>query len=259
VTCTVTTRSTKSRGQSRIPHPQLPNNELLDIAQDIVSTNSVARVDYGIGVARTRVATNVVAVEVSLKAIIQHCDGNLEALEIQNLKARSELLKFYNKTYQNFEESASFQSVVDTATVVIYHKIWDKQCFKSFEVLRALPELSAAVVKGSFGDEAAKLFKQIEQKADDNFGWDEERTIWRKISIGIIYERFKGWEYARPWFDHANAASIAANGDEDGITKALQVALDKHHFSYLLDEGRPFKTIFGVNGITFRPTRLHID
>jgi tetratricopeptide (TPR) repeat protein len=260
-TALATTRRTKTRRRGKTPRARntMPDNELLEIAQDIVSTRSAARVDYGIGVARSHVAANDVAVEAFLQAIIHHCDGDLEALEIQNLKARSELLKFYNKTNRNFEQRADFLSAIDAATVSIFRAIWDKQSFKSFEILEALLELSASILKGSFEDDAYRIFSQIEHKAEDDFGWDEERTIWTKINIGIIYETTKGWDYAKEWFNHAYAASIAANGDEDGISKSLQIALDKRHFSYISDEGRPFKTIFGVNGITFRPTRLHID
>jgi hypothetical protein len=256
-----TTRKTKARRRGKLSQAQKapPGNELLDIAQDIVSTKSAAQIDYGIGVARTHVAANDVAVEAFLQAIIHHCDSDPEGLEIHNLKARSELLKFYIKTLRNFEQRAIFLSAIDLATVAMYRKIWSKECFKSFEIMEALLELSASVLKGSFEDEAWKLFNRIEHKSEDDFGWDDERTIWAKISIGIIYERQKGWEYAQAWFTHAYAASMAANGEEDGITKALQKAFDRRHFSYLSDEGRPFKSIFGVSGITFRPARVHID
>jgi len=254
-----TSKRTKTRRRSKTPEARKTSNELLDIAQDIVTSKSTAVVDYGIDVARTHVAANDEAVEAFLQAIIQHCNNDLEGLEIQNLKARSELLKLYNKTNRNLEQQASFLAGVDAATVAIWGKVWDKKCFKSFEVMEALLELSASVLKGSFEDEAWRLFEQIEQKAEDEFGWDSERTIWAKINIGIIYERTKSWEYAQPWFNHAYAASIAANGDEDGISRSLQTALEKRHFAYISDEGRPFKTIFGVSGFTIRPARLHID
>jgi tetratricopeptide (TPR) repeat protein len=256
-----TIKRTKNRQRGRTPHaPKISQGiELLGIAQDIVSTRSAARVDYGIGLARTHVAANDLAVEAFLQAIIHHCEGDAEGLEIQNLQARSELLKFYNKTNRTLEHRLNFLRAIDAATGAIYRNVWDKECFKSFEVLEALLELCASILKGGFEDEAWNLFNQIEHKAEVNFGWDDERTTWGKISIGIIYENNKGWEYAKSWFNHAYAASHAANGDDDGITKALQAALDKRHFSYLSDEGRPFRTIFGVNGLTVRPMRLHID
>ncbi|KAF8849071.1 hypothetical protein BDZ45DRAFT_810268 [Acephala macrosclerotiorum] len=249
----------RRRGKTFQAKKRASENELFEIAEDIVSTKSSARVDYGIGVARTHVAANDIAVEAFLQAIIQHCSSDPVALEIQNLKARSELLKFYNKTNQDGPHRVAFLSSVDVATNVIYRERWDKQHFKSFEVMEALLEISASILRGGFEDEAWSLFDKIEHKAEDDFGWDEERTVWGKISIGIIYEKTKGWEYAKSWFNHAYAASMIANGEEDGITKALQVALDKHHFSYLSNEGRPFKTIFGVSGIAVRPARLHID
>jgi len=252
-------QKSRRRGRPSRKGKTVPDNELLEIAKDIVSTKASARIDYGIGVARTHVAANDVAAEAFLQAIIQHCESDPIALEIQNLKARSELLKFYNKTDENLAHRTTFLSAVDAATTAIYRGRWDKQYFKSFEVLEALLELSASILRGGLEDEALSLFNKIQHKAEDDFGWDEERTIWAKISIGIVYERTKGWEYAESWFTHAYAASIVVNGERDGITRSLQVALDKHHFAYLSDEGRPFKSIFGVSGIIFRPARLHID
>ena len=125
--------------------------------------------------------------------------------------------------------------------------------------MEALLELVASVLKAGFDHKAARVFHRIEQKADNDFGWDDERTIWAKISIGLIYQKHKDWEHAKPWFDYAYAASFAVNGEEDGITRSLQTAMDKRHFSYVSDEGRPFKTIFGVSGLGLRPNRLHLD
>ena len=104
-----------------------------------------------------------------------------------------------------------------------------------------------------------KLFQEIEHKAEDVFGWDEECTTWIKISIGIVYQKHKNWNNAKPWLEHARAASYVANREEDGIFVALDEAMDKCYFTYLSDEGRPFKTVFGVSGITIRLNRLHLD
>ena len=250
---------THRRGSTFRRHAAAPSTELLDIAQNITAGNDPAQVDYGIQVARTHVAAKDEAVEAFLKAIIDHCEHDGEALEIQNLQARSELTKFYSRLGQIMENISAFSSAVDTAEAIIGRQKWEKECFKSFETMEALLELAASVLEARFDFEAAKTFQKIEQKADDSFGWDDERTIWAKISIGIIYQRHRNWERAKPWFDHALAASYAANGDEDGITRSLLTAMDKRHFSYISDEGRPFKTIFGVSGFAVRPNRLHLD
>ena len=233
-----------------------PSVKLSDATQAIIAGTGL---DYGIQVARTHVAAKDEAVEPLLKAIIDHCEHDGEPLEIQNLRARSELLKFYIKLGQRHEHMASFWNAIHTADAIIGRQKWEKHSFKSFETMEALLELVAAFLEAGFDDEAAQKFEKIIQKADHYFGWDDERTIWAKISIGIIYQRHKTWEHAKPWFDYALAASYAANGEEDGITKSLQTAMVKRHFSYVTDEGRPFKTIFGVSGLMIRPNRLHLD
>lgn len=247
------------RGKASQTQKTTSANQLQTITQDIISSRGSAQVDYGISIARTHVAADDTAVEAFLHAIIHHCEADPETLEIQSLKARGELLKFYNKAGRSLEHREMFSSSINAAGIAIFRKTWDKMSFKSIELLEALLELSAAVLKGGIEDEAWRLFNQIEHKAEDDFGWDEERTIWGKISIGIVYQNVKGWEYAKSWFSHAYAASMASNGDADGITKALEISMEKRHFTYLSDEGRPFKTIFGVTGLTVRPTRLHIE
>lgn len=257
-----TTKGAKNKRRGKIARTRkaaTKNSALSDLANDIVFSKSASQIDYGIGVARTHVAANDIVVEYFLIAIISQCDSDRERFETQSLKARSELLKFYNKVNRSLDERQTFLSAINAASVAMRQQRWNKEYFKSFEDLEALLELSAAVLRGSYEDEAFGLFNEIEHKAEDDFGWDEERTIWGNMSIGIIYESTKGWEYAKTWFRHAHSGSFAANGEKDEITKALDVALKKHHFPYLSDEGRPFKTIFGVSGMTIRPTRLHIN
>ena len=253
-------KRSKSRRQGSISrrHAATPPAEILD-AEEITAGSDPDQIEYGIQVARTHVAVKDEAVEAYLKAIIEHCDGHGEALEIQNLRARCELSNFYSKIGQVHSHNSAFSSAIGTAEAIIRRERWDKGHFKSFETMEALLELVASVLKAGFDLQAAATFTEIVQKADNNFGWDDERTIWAKISIGIVYQRYRNWESAKPWFEFAYAASFAANGEEDGITRSLQTAMEKRHFSYVADEGRPFKTIFGVSGLTLRPNRLHLD
>lgn len=69
------------------------------------------------------------------------------------------------------------------------------------------------------------------------------------------------WGDAEEWFEEAFAAALANEewGPKDGIVRSLQNAMDHHHFSYVPNEGRPFKTIFGVSGIKIMPGRLHLE
>ena len=253
-------KRSKSRRQGSISrrHAATPSAEIL-AAEEITAGSDPDQIEYGIQVARTHVAVKDGAVEAYLKAIIEHCQGHGEALEIQNLRARCELSKFYSKIAQVHSHNSAFSSAIGTAEAIIRRERWEKERFKSFETMEALLELVASVLKAGFDFQAANTFTQIIQKADNDFGWDDERTIWAKISIGIVFQRYRNWESAKPWFEFAHAASFVANGEEDGITRSLQTAMEKRHFSYVSDEGRPFKTIFGVSGLMVRPNRLHLD
>ena len=69
------------------------------------------------------------------------------------------------------------------------------------------------------------------------------------------------WDDAEEWFQEAFSAALAntAWDPKDGIVRSLQNAMDRHHFSCVSDEGRPFKTVFGVSGIVITPGRLHLE
>jgi tetratricopeptide (TPR) repeat protein len=234
----------------------------MDLAQEIISGRSPAQLEYGIVIARKHVAAKDEAVVTFLKEIIRHCDIDPVGFQAQSLQARNELLQFYNKLGQAATQFQEFLKAIDAVNSCASTSAvgsWKKDHYKSFEVMEAALGLTASILKGGLDDDALKLFKRIEMKAEDSFGWDEERTIWAKITVGIIYQRHRSWNEAQEWFNHALAASVAANGDEDGISRSLHAALEKQHFSYLSDEGRPFKTIFGVSGLTIRPNRLHLD
>ena len=119
-------------------------------------------------------------------------------------------------------------------------------------------ELIGTMLKAGNTDEALRLFRRVDEKAETVFGRDDERTVWIYISIGLFFQQHgSGWATARPWFEQALAAAMNTFPTRDGIVRSLEKALEKGHFSYLSDEGRPFKTIFGVSGIVVRPGRLH--
>ena len=251
-------RKSRARSKASRSQPTALSSMLTDEAQEMIAENDPARITRGLEMVRVHVAAKNEAVESFLITIIDHC-WHRPNFEIQAIRARGELLKYYNKLLNRTERRAAFLNAAQASMDVIIWQNWDKKFFKSFEVMEALLELGACILKGGYGAEAANIFRAVELKAEDSFGWDQERTLWAKLTIGIIYQRYSGWEAAKLWFEYALAASVAANGEEDGITIALETAMENHRFSYLSDEGRPFKSIFGVCGVVIRPSRLHLD
>ena len=79
------------------------------------------------------------------------------------------------------------------------------------------------------------------------------------ISIGLVYQRYRSWEEAKLWFQYALSMSMQVFDEKDGIRMSLEEAMDVNHFSYITEEVRPYKTVFGVSGLKIMPTRLHME
>ena len=127
--------------------------------------------------------------------------------------------------------------------------------------MEAALQLVANSLKCGYQLQARRMFREASEKASTIFGSADERTVWVLITIGLVYQTFMTWDDAEEWFEEAFAAALANKewGPKDGIVRSLQNAMDHRHFSYVLDEGRPFKSIFGVCGISIRPGRLHLE
>jgi tetratricopeptide (TPR) repeat protein len=231
------------------------------LADSVADDPTPAKIDYGLSVTRPHVLAKDEAAEPILLGMIRHCQDHPEQLAVQHLRARGDLLMLYEKlnvvdAHRNafLEAQDAFNSVWDTFE-------WDEDRFQCIELMEASLQLAANMIKGGYKSLAALLFHQISEKATSLFGSDDERSVWILITIGTAYQAHTTWDDAEEWFEQAFAAALASDrwDRKDGIVKSLQHAIDNHHFTYLSDEGRPFKTIFGVSGITIRPGRLHLE
>ena len=248
-------KRSKTRRQGIISqrHAATPYAKLLKAAEEITAGSDPDLAEYGIQLARRHVAAKDEAVEAFLKVIIDHCEHHGEVLEIQNLRARCELLKFYSKLGQIDSHKFVFFDAISTAEVIIDRRRWERERFKSFKTMEALVVLVTSVLNAGFDFQALSLFIKIGQKAGNDFGWDDGLTIWAEISIGIIYQRCRGWESAMLWFELARITSFTAWGEEDSITRSLSAAIETRHFSgphfsYVPNEDtrRPFEFLFEV-------------
>jgi hypothetical protein len=232
---------------------------LLDIDGQITRNPSADSINYGLQEARVYATVEEPAVEVLLLAMEKQCLRTPSRLAVQGLRTRAELLKYYLKQNTTDAHLHMFSTAIKLLDIYWQNAPWDGDTFKSHDIMEASLELASAVLRGNFDQDSNRIFREIDRKATSLFGSYDERTIWICISTGIVYQTYRTWNQARPWFEQANASADAAWGGQDGITRALEKALVKHHFSYISEEGRPFKTVFGVCGMTVRPTRLHIE
>lgn len=237
-----------------------PHSDLSAVTQSVLEDLSPATVDYGLGVARTHIAARNQATENLLLAIISQCARKLE-LRVQHLKALAELLEFYGKLGHAADHQAEFRDALNSLERAWETYAWREDSIESFDFMEAALQLVANVLKYGDQTKALVMFREASEKSSEVFGWEDERNVWVNITIGLVYQTHMSWVKAEEWFEQAYSAALANKdwGPKDGIVRSLQNALDHHHFSYSSDEGRPFKTIFGVSGITIRPGRLHLE
>jgi tetratricopeptide (TPR) repeat protein len=255
-----TSGKVKGKAKARQDPSQSRKNILLATTNEIVDDPNISNINHGLDSARLHIAANEPAVVALLKAIENQCLYEPIKFGLQGIRARVELLKYYLKEGVHFANKDSFLSAKDSLRIYWTAMHLEASSFKVQEAVEAALELTAAVLRGHFDNFAKEMFGLIEADIVEKLGDQDERTIWMFISIGIVYQTHRTWDVARRWFERAWAAADAKWGSEDGITKSLATALfEKKHFSYINDEGRPFKTIFGVCGLTIRPTRLHLE
>ncbi|KAH8884179.1 hypothetical protein GQ53DRAFT_830103 [Thozetella sp. PMI_491] len=234
---------------------------LSEVTASVSSDPTPARLDYGLSVARSAVLSCDEDATSLLLEIIRQCKLNLPQLTAQLLRAMAELLSQYQKLGIVDTNRNTFQEAQARVLSVCETHSWDSENFMSFQVLEAALQLVANLVKCGYKSEGKALFRKLHDTAFIVFGPADKRTVWALISIGLVFQTHTTWDDAEEWFEAAFAASLASMtlGLDDGIVKSLQKAINRHHFEYVNDEGRPYKTVFGVTGLTITPIRLHLE
>jgi tetratricopeptide (TPR) repeat protein len=242
------------------PIPIDSRSDLAEVTDSLLGGLNPTRVDYGLGVARTHIAAKDQAAEGLLLAIIAQCEEQ-PSLGVQHIRARAELLNLYDKLGTADEHKDAFEYALESLKKAWEAYSWEEEKIESLDFMEAALQLAANMLKCGYRPQARRMFLEASEKASAVFGSDDERTVWVLITIGLVYQTHMTWGDAEDWFEEAFAAALRNKdwGPKDGIVRSLQNAMDHHHFSYVSDEGRPFKTIFGVSGIKIIPGRLHLE
>lgn len=111
--------------------------------------------------------------------------------------------------------------------------------------MEAALQFVANMLKCGYRTQASRMFLEASEKASAVFESDDERTVLVLITTGLVYQTHMTWDDAEDWVEEAFAAALRNKdwGPKDGIVMSLQNAMDHHHFSYVSNEGRQFKTI----------------
>ncbi|USP79641.1 hypothetical protein yc1106_06915 [Curvularia clavata] len=243
--------------------PENSHGSLLQEAASSIQGNSdPVQLDYGISLVRARGPTEDATAKQLLYLTIESCGSDTNKLAVQRLKAWAELLKLHNDAGQISQGLTDFNKAYSAFYAVLQNFPWDqvtKEKFRSFQLMESALEFVAQYVRARLLTEAKQMFQMCQEKASKYFAEYSERTIWVLISIGLVYQRYRSWNEACPWFEHALSTAMELYDENDGIRMSLEEAMENKHFSYINDEGRPYRTIFGVNGLKIMPTRLHME
>ena len=190
-----------------------------------VPIDEPAMVTYQLGLADARAKAKDGAVEPLLLGLIAQCERHPEKLAEQALKARVSLIKLYERLGEDgkmeealHQASKAFMMVLNSG-----HKTTEA-------ILDASVELAGFFVMAEHYKTADTMFLEVESKAEETFGPDDDRAINTLIRIGVFYQEQQRWIDARPRFEQALAASMVRAGLKDDLTKRLEAALDNQHY-----------------------------
>ncbi|CAH0049043.1 unnamed protein product [Clonostachys solani] len=248
-----------SKGKTLAIMPAASNGSV-DLPGRIPASASGEDIQHLLEVAHSHVDSHDEHVETLLLGLIDHCEKDLPKLFREYLQAHGELLGLYGKLRTAELHKAAFETARIVLSRVWVEYVWDEKKYESFEIIEAYLQVVTNMVKCGYKGMARRLFHEAAEKAEVLYDPTDERCIWISITIGLVYQTYHGWDEAEEWFDRAYAGALGSKwGEDDGIVRSLETARGKKHFSYLTDEGRPFKTVFGVSGLTIRPKRLHLE
>ena len=100
-------------------------------------------------------------------------------------------------------------------------------------------------------EQAEEIFQNIAKNAEYTFREDPAGIIKILIHVGKLYQDRNRWAKTAAWFERALAGSMATSDPESPLTKTLEEALEKRHYSstceqnttLTLDEARRIKSI----------------
>ncbi|KAF4469329.1 rhomboid family [Fusarium albosuccineum] len=262
-------RRSRNRGRRRRRRAKATNSHhdeadrmgIVVLDDEIPADAEPSHIDYQLDLAHSQVVTKDANVEPLLRALISHCENHQGGLITQNLRARGDLLSLYEKLDVVADHVAVFEDTVIALNNIWESYDWDEERFECIDVMEAYMQVVANMLKSGFTAQAKAQFRKVANKAEGLFSRHDERAVWINITIGLAFQTHMNWDEAEEWFDRAYAGALCNDewGPKDGIVKSLENARKNHYFSYISDEGRPFKTIFGISGITIRPGRLHLE
>lgn len=209
-----------------VPRGKVQHQEPNLTSRAWAETDDPLRVDYQLGLVKTRLASGDDTAENTLLLLIDQCESHQQKLSLQILRARCTLVDFYRR--QGYDEKSSL--ALEKARQAV-DKTLTSNVEKTEGLLKACTDVGMLYLQVQGDEPAEDIFQSIAAAAEDAFQMDHSPAITIFIRIGKIHQNENNWTKAEPWFERALAASMAANELDSPLTKALEAALEDCHYS----------------------------
>lgn len=186
---------------------------------------STAKMDCELTLAQFRARADPIAGNQVLLPLVDQCEENIEMYARQTLKAWSALVQLHRARHDiqpQIEVLERAASKLDDVLAQAGHN--DAAMFDEASLL-----FQHALFAREY-DLAGRISSAIEETATKSLTNHDTALMRILTKLGLQYQAANMWEEARPYFEHALAASMVGNGLSHPFTQTLEIALERQHF-----------------------------
>lgn len=185
-----------------------------------------------LSLAWTYVEDNDGGVEQCLQALIEQCDKRSpKGFSAQLLKARSALAALYHRLGRSEELDETL-----SGTEAAFARISGTDYKEREDILEIATEASKVHFMLGKEDFTSRLLNELVSGAADALGPTNDKIIGVLIDIGIWFQDQSRWDYARPRFEQALAATLSQRVPQCVLVQRLEKALDERYYELLPDQ-----------------------
>jgi len=184
--------------------------------------DTFTQMDYALILAMARARAEDDEAEACLLSLLDQFEKQPEKLSVQILEARGALAELFKL----LDRPDSFDDALNQIGKSFW-EVFKSEVKKTRLLFETAIDVVGLLVKARRYDDTEPILAKIELDVVQTFGDDDEATICILIEIGKMFQAEKRWDYARPRFEQALAASMSAYGVESTMTKRLEDVLEK--------------------------------
>ena len=204
----------------RFPHAE--HAAATDLSNLTLDLSTAEHIDQQLNATSIHVEGTDMSILPVISAIVDHCNSNPCEHGARGLRARADVVRLYYRAGDAINARSSLFSA-DSA----FQGLWTlKNKFgKHDAVSSSLQILEQCIIAGEYqlADEWSNL---MQDRINDKLGPDHKGAILLLFYVGIMFQKQKCWNYAKPRFEQALAAALSSDAPEVHLLRSLEDALD---------------------------------